>query len=1088
MDFEMEENDKLKFQHLAGGNILEYAPIYSKTGEHLLFLAQHEVKVYSTVSGQFVRKLEGSSEPLIDFEFELKDDNILIACNNKGEIFSWEWKTGVLKNTLQIPSIDEKSMVTNFKLLNLYGKSNLSHAFVCFKVPNKNVQWRIFNRDQKSFINVPCDLRLGMKKPLVAVDNKNFPNLVLAQGYYVYFVNYKTWFNVRLMNARSVPITALQVHTSEDCVATGDELGKIFLWREFTSKTDIKTSLYHWHHTRVTSICFTVAGAHFYSSGEEAVMVKWNVERPELKQFLPRMVSEIRHIVVSPDNTNVVVCTIDNSIQIYGTENLVHQNLQEFTYIHDDNTENSKFPTGLRLNPRNNSLVLNGRSGSLQFYNTYTKSFLYNVNIVNQNLLSKESDRVLYNIRVTKAAFNIDWMATGEVFNDEEHLPELRLKFWKYQEDTQNYALNTNIELPHEGGLKAIEFSNDYQVDNLLCATVGEDNIIKMWCLEDSDNIYKSGKTWYCVAQTSYKDFPVDSISFSQDGSLLAAGYGNTLCIYKSDNLKLKAALTGSNGLDGCVSKAQIRIPAKNINGAKSELAEKRKKIMQLFTNMLETNEETLIKELQKILNDKKSSNNITEEPLKQLDDVQKTTLYKKIIQMHEMNLYQKVLLYQKLGIACKVHPQMETKLAEYLSKLCNTRNVENKLHAQTHRLNLRQRFKAKYRLQQHCKQQQKYDEQISKNLVPLLSLMNLGHTPDNNKSKSVPKPKNMGNILNNTKKVLPPKGTLAEITHVQFAAGEYAHLVVVCTERRVLIWNLLTLRLQSVLKLSVKHLTFDPQTNLIAVVTHNNELHLFQPNVPLPIYQRRNIPNVYGIAWIPRRYPKQRSINLDWQAHSTLYFLNEEQEIVYLSSPNDNKQFDTPAPIVFDNAAKESIHYTTFGTYATKAVNEKQNVSRQNGPLVLGNNDKTAVKALIDMSAHTMPPMSLICENFLKSMVKSSETKLLDDNNHQNPSNNDEDVLTTRLNGDLNGFATHSDDDDDDEEDMNNDVKMTNGSSPSPKETKKIRKHLMEKTEQFKRKSLGLTKNNSITLPAAHEDEEHKLRCMARQAIQLDF
>lgn len=51
-----------------------------------------------------------------------------------------------------------------------------------------------------------------------------------------------------------------------------------------------------------------------------------------------------------------------------------------------------------------------------------------------QNALSMETDKVLYNIIVTKAAFSIDWMATGEVFNDHEHLPESRLKFWKYDE------------------------------------------------------------------------------------------------------------------------------------------------------------------------------------------------------------------------------------------------------------------------------------------------------------------------------------------------------------------------------------------------------------------------------------------------------------------------------------------------------------------------------------------------------------------------------------------------------------------------------------------------------------------------------
>lgn len=374
--------------------------------------------------------------------------------------------------------------------------------------------------------------------------------------------------------------------------------------------------------------------------------------------------------------------------------------------------------------------------------------------------------------------------------------------------------------MPHEGGFKAIEFSNDYQVENLLCATVGEDNIIKIWSLDDSNDIYKKGKTWYCIAQTSYKNLPIESISFSQDGSLLAAGYGNTLCIYKSDNLKLKAALTGSNGLDGCVTKAQIRVPTKNINGAKSELVEKRKKIMQLFTNMLETNEETLVKELQKILNNTKFSEKNNQKPLTEFDDKQKTSLYRKIIQMHELNLQQKVLLYQKLGIACKTYPQMETKMAEYFNNLCNKKMKSYNLKLQTHRFNLKQRFKAKYRLEKFNKQQKLYDEQITNNLVPIMSLLNINITKA---AKKAPIPITK-KIVENNNRVIPPKPTMAEISHVQFAAGEYAHLVVVCTEKRILIWNLLTLRLQSVLKLSVKHLTFDAQTNLVAVVTHNNE------------------------------------------------------------------------------------------------------------------------------------------------------------------------------------------------------------------------------------------------------------------------
>lgn len=76
------------------------------------------------------------------------------------------------------------------------------------------------------------------------------------------------------------------------------------------------------------------------------------------------------------------------------------------------------------------------------------------------------------------------------------------------------------------------------------------------------------------------------------------------------------------------------------------------------------------------------------------------------------------------------------------------------------------------------------------------------------------------------------------------------------------------------------------------------------------------------------------------------MYFLTEDQEIVYLTSPNDT-QSDVPAPIVFNKAATDSIQYTTFGTFATKAVTDKQTTTHQSGPLVLGHNDKTAIKAV---------------------------------------------------------------------------------------------------------------------------------------------
>lgn len=57
-----------------------------------------------------------------------------------------------------------------------------------------------------------------------------------------------------------------------------------------------------------------------------------------------------------------------------------------------------------------------------------------------QNNLSLENQKILYNIEVTKAAFNVDWMATSEVWNDQEHLPEVRLKFWEFKKEKGRLA------------------------------------------------------------------------------------------------------------------------------------------------------------------------------------------------------------------------------------------------------------------------------------------------------------------------------------------------------------------------------------------------------------------------------------------------------------------------------------------------------------------------------------------------------------------------------------------------------------------------------------------------------------------------
>lgn len=104
--------------------------------------------------------------------------------------------------------------------------------------------------------------------------------------------------------------------------------------------------------------------------------------------------------------------------------------------------------------------------------------------------MNVETQKVLYNLYVSHASLNMNWLATAEILDDHERTIESRLKFWMFDEVHQTYVLNTQIELLHENGVRTLEFSTPYAIDNLLCASSGEFDV-KIWALDDSTN-YKS--------------------------------------------------------------------------------------------------------------------------------------------------------------------------------------------------------------------------------------------------------------------------------------------------------------------------------------------------------------------------------------------------------------------------------------------------------------------------------------------------------------------------------------------------------------------------------------------------------------------
>lgn len=79
-------------------------------------------------------------------------------------------------------------------------------------------------------------------------------------------------------------------------------------------------------------------------------------------------------------------------------------------------------------------------------------------------------------------------MATVEKLDDFQHTVEIRLKFWKFNIEKQMYTLTTHIESPHDIDVTAIKFSSLFSADNLLLATSGKDNFLKIWSLDVGSN------------------------------------------------------------------------------------------------------------------------------------------------------------------------------------------------------------------------------------------------------------------------------------------------------------------------------------------------------------------------------------------------------------------------------------------------------------------------------------------------------------------------------------------------------------------------------------------------------------------------
>ncbi|RZC38720.1 WD repeat-containing protein 75, partial [Asbolus verrucosus] len=518
----------IKVRFKAGGSFVGLRPQFSFDSESIYVAWKNQILGYNTKTGALVAEFKGIKDHIVGFGIHYHDSyECITACSTTGEIITWKIVT-------YFKILNKKIEKTNIRTFHFVpSETDEIRALISYKQKGK-ILFCLF--DLKTEVDQPYNLEIYAgpnsvdicSNKFFAVIQKNILNIVP-------FDDFSKTHTYRIENSRH--FTCIACHSDREIVLTGDQTGRVVVWQKlFTRKPS--QAVFHWHTLPVQCLSFSVAGSYFYSGGLESVLVRWQLDNHFEKKFLPRLPSTIAQVAVSPNNTFIAIATNDNAVRIVDSR-LDNVSLIQHLVIGDN------FQSGIVLDPRTKALVMNGNVGQIQFYSPSDNSLLYNVDIVGQNKISNERNCSIENTQVSKIAMTRDglWMATVEIRQDPEFSPELRLKFWYFDLEKQNFRLNTSVESPHENHINSILFQPMDNKKEQKCVSVGGDKKFKVWFLTETESVNNKSFIWKCLCIGFYHDLPCKSLSFSNDGSLVAVSFNNVVTTWLPDSCQLKCSL-----------------------------------------------------------------------------------------------------------------------------------------------------------------------------------------------------------------------------------------------------------------------------------------------------------------------------------------------------------------------------------------------------------------------------------------------------------------------------------------------------------------------------------------------------------------
>ncbi|KAI3355910.1 hypothetical protein L3Q82_004457 [Scortum barcoo] len=551
----MVEHGDIRVVHRGGSKLNFRGPVITNDSRFLLCASGECVKVFSTSTEECVHNLQGHTDLVTGVVLRPSNHLQVYSCSADGTVRLWDFTDGILI----------KTYVIGYPIYSIYASAY--HEGVIFIVTPvlSDKRSELFqlvavhlpqSGDQlleaRELSAVLSDVSSNPQAIAFGRGGEHIASVKGLQLEVYFFKKQKSYrFSLKEDNKKGGKntFTCVASHPTDDCITTGHEDGKIRVWRNFNHKKEYTYSTLHWHHSAVSSLCFTPEGTNLLSGGLESVLVQWRYNQESQRDFLPRLGAAITHIAISPDGALFCTSHSDNKITII-------QSCVKVSAVIQGLVKGESVQTDLMTDPRSKSLVLNGKPGHLQFYSLQRDKLLYNVrtqlyklkishlDIVQQEYIHESG---LQQFEVVKAAFDASgtWLATVEERKQKAAELELNLKLWLFDEQTQSFVLNTTISAPHEARITAMCFLHATDKQTTMLVSTSKDGHFKVWQLATPAHTEEDeGPSWSCDFVGAYHSLVPECCCFSADGSLLAVSFQEVVTVWSPTSWELLTTLS----------------------------------------------------------------------------------------------------------------------------------------------------------------------------------------------------------------------------------------------------------------------------------------------------------------------------------------------------------------------------------------------------------------------------------------------------------------------------------------------------------------------------------------------------------------